>query len=175
MAKCEDLRLSNKAQIFKDYFDHNNVGSYESFLHSTKNERGVGICVKRGTFDEILNIYYDNKENYILMSVLFKGSPLLIGSIYGPLDRDDRTFYSDLAAKVLSFNIENFLLLGDFNAISNLEEPEKNINLFKTKFIPNPKHSADIVCVSGINLYFKNSLKAAGNSDRDNLLFSLPI
>jgi exonuclease III len=115
-----DIRLSNRAgvtdaAVITRNFLVNPYCSYKFYYNSTSNKRGVGILIKNSLSFSDLQCIKDPEENYLLLRLVLKGKPIIIGSIYGP-NTNDRNFFTRLGDCLIN-EADNFpiILGGDWN------------------------------------------------------------
>jgi hypothetical protein len=74
--------------------------SYKLIHHSTTNSRGVGILIKKSLIFNCLDIERDPGSNiFILLKAEVLNQTVILGSIYGPNNRDD-DFFVNLSASL---------------------------------------------------------------------------
>jgi hypothetical protein len=92
-----DLRLGNKNLTSSkndicNMFMSNQHGNYDFYTNSTQNKRVVGILVKKGLDFQVITEVKDVNENFLLLKANVKGSPVILGSLYGPNEHDPGFF-----------------------------------------------------------------------------------
>jgi hypothetical protein len=93
-----DLRMCNKAGLTDSKFIFETFGinphcSYNFYHHSPSNSRGVGILVKKSLKFSCLETERDPvSSNFLLLRAEINDQTVIIGSIYGPNNRDDNFF-----------------------------------------------------------------------------------
>ena len=80
----QDVRLSIHIEDFKNYFNLTSQGSYECFINSSKDERGVVTLVKKSLNYTVLKQYNSACENICILDMIINGVRLLITNLYGP-------------------------------------------------------------------------------------------
>ena len=112
---------------------------YTPFFNSTKNSRGVGILLASEIDFVVNNTFKDQDENIIILSVTYKGSNFLIGSIYGP-NNTCRNFYNTLRA-IIQRNPNHLIVFGgDWNTVWDTSRCNENVDVFSMAGLPNPKN-----------------------------------
>jgi exonuclease III len=80
-----DVRAKNRGDELQKLFDLTMNGGYKLYLNSTRENRGVGIAIKRNVAHEIKNVITDRvDENYLILDLVVKGRRMKIGVVYGP-------------------------------------------------------------------------------------------
>jgi hypothetical protein len=95
-----DIRLSNKNLVscsndVKRLFLNNPYEKYEFHYNSTKNKRGVGILIKSSLSLSITDEYRSQDENILALRATFRGTEVVLVSIYGP-NSNDMAFFDNL-------------------------------------------------------------------------------
>jgi exonuclease III len=140
-----DLRLSNRAKMscaksVADKFNKNQIESYDFFFCSTQNKRGTGILIKKSINILVDQRREDQEENYLLLSISYKGKKLIIGSIYGPNDYNP-DFFERLKDDILALGNHSIVLSGDWNCTVSCNPVNTNNDCLYMRSPPNLRHS----------------------------------
>ena len=142
----QDVRLGSNLKILENFLYLTKYGSYLAYANSSCNSgRGVAILIKKSLSFTVHNIIKSACNNVIMLDSTIQGCRLILGSIYGPKQENCPTFITDIKNKVDSLGLKNFLLLGDFNCITNnfsakVGDYINNIELLCMRALPNPTH-----------------------------------
>jgi exonuclease III len=126
-----DLRLnSNDEQVEKirKLFLYSSHNQYDSFFHSTKNNRGVGILISRKINYTVSKTYKDEAENILGLKIEIDGFPLRIFSIYGP-NHDNKDFYDRIDTFLSQDSQVPAVLGGDWNSTYSTAPVNDNIDI----------------------------------------------
>ena len=139
-----DVRLNNGINEINRYFGLNRNCSYKCYWNSTRENRGVGILIKRNIVHQVHELYKSDDENVILMKITIKGATLILGSIYGPNEQKPE-FVKTLREKIESWGLP-FIIGGDYNTILDNSKGAENLDREDggARGIPNNKNSAEI-------------------------------
>ena len=140
----QDVRVSNNSNYVTKMFSCSQFGNYNVHINSTRTSRGVMIAYKCNMDIKILSEYYSQCQNIILLEVLLGGKRILVGSVYGPRQSDNPSFYEQLKTKLDSYGVTTFIIGGDHNAIPDTSDPPNNLDVTNCFNIPNPVHSRKI-------------------------------
>jgi exonuclease III len=145
-----DLRMCNKAgqtdsRFISETFAINPHCSYSLHHHSQKNSRGVGILVKKSLNFLCLDTERDpsGEDNYILLKAEINGLTVILGSIYGPNNRDDN-FFVNLSNSIERFGDFPVVIGGDWNATLSCLPVDDNPDVLNMRELPNLYHSRKI-------------------------------
>ena len=99
---------------------------YECFFSSfTSQSRGVAILFNNNFEYKLNKIKKDQQGNKLLLDVNISGRRLLLANIYGP-NRDKPNFYEQLRQDIADFNIDQVIIVGDFNLVLDQEKDTFN-------------------------------------------------
>jgi exonuclease III len=114
------------------------------FYNSTSNKRGVGILIKNTLPFSDLQCIKDPEENFLLLRLVLKGKPVIIGSIYGP-NTHDRNFFTRLGDCLIN-EVDNFpiILGGDWNCTLSTDAVADNIDILNMQHAPSMAHSLSL-------------------------------
>jgi exonuclease III len=140
-----DVRICGKNLVsgsddIKRIFLNNPYGSYDTYLNSTSNKRGVGILIKRKCNVSVLQRVADPEENFLLLEAVLAGKKCILGSIYGP-NTTNQAFFQNLTHEILTLDCPNIILAGDRNCTISLDPARTNIDCLNMADIPNRTHS----------------------------------
>ena len=111
-----DVRAKDKGEDLIKLFGLTRNGSYKLYLNSSRENRGVGIAIKRNISQDIKGIRKDNiNENFLLLDVVVKGKRITLGAVYGP-NENNVGFYDNLKREIELLG-NKVILGGDFNTI----------------------------------------------------------
>ena len=136
----QDIRLSNKVDILRNFLTHNQFGSFKLYANSNKDARGVCIFIKKEIDLVVSDIFKDQNENYIFLSIIKNSTKFILGSVYGPTDSSNPTFFKDIFNFLENTNSDYFAFLGDLNTVLDMRPPVSNLDLYQNRSIPNPRH-----------------------------------
>ncbi len=109
-----DIRLKDSEGEVRKLFNLTMNGSYKLYVNSTRDNRGVGVAIKRSISHEIKGTILDRvDENYILLDMIIKGKRMVLGSVYGP-NGNNIDFYEKLKRDIERLG-HSFIVGGDFN------------------------------------------------------------
>jgi exonuclease III len=135
-----DLRLKDKGDEIKRLFGMTRNGSYKLYTNSTRECRGVGIAIKRNIKHEIMNIYYGNgDENLLLLDIKIKEARITLGVVYGP-NNTDIAFFNDIKRQINLWG-NKCIIGGDFNKIICQSNGNENLDRDGEGRIPNLQNS----------------------------------
>ena len=92
----QDIRLNSRDDILSKSIRCTKFGNYELICNSNMSKRGVCFILKKDLNYEILNIYYSNCNNVLLIDCLLNNYRITLGSIYGPVYTDCIDFFPKL-------------------------------------------------------------------------------
>jgi exonuclease III len=150
-----DLRMCNRAGTTDMAFINNTFAinphcSYKLIHHSTTNSHGVGILVKKSLIFNCLDIERDpGSNNFILLKAEVLNQTVILGSIYGPNNRDDE-FFVNLSASLNRLGNYPTIIGGDWNATLSCLPVRENPDVLNMQDLPNTIHSRKIndLCLS---------------------------
>ena len=140
----QDIRAAKFGKTFKRYLANNQYTNYNVKFNSDKSSRGVAIGYKSSLNIKILDEFQDINQNILLLKINLNNKEIVIGSIYGPIQTNCPNFIDTISNKIKEFGSDDFIIGGDFNAITNNKLPSQNIELLNMQNIPNPIHSNKI-------------------------------
>ena len=90
---------------------------YKSF-HSTfrSNARGTSIFIMNTFEFKLNNCISDPNGNYLILDIIVEEQRILLVSIYAP-NKDTPAFFLDLQNKILNQNVQNIMIVGDWNLV----------------------------------------------------------
>ncbi len=153
---ASDLRMCNKAGVtdskfISETFAINPHCSYNFYHQSNKNSRGVGILVKRSLNFVYLDCERDpsGEDNFLLIKAEITGLTVILGTIYGPNQRDDN-FFEQLDSGLDRLGNFPVVLGGDWNATFSCLPVNDNPDIFNMRDVPNTVctiHEKFLTCV----------------------------
>ena len=140
-----DIRLCNKNLVSASNdcskaFRINPYCSYKFIFNSSMNKRGVGILIKKCLDISEEERRTDPEENFLLVRVLYKGTALILGSIYGPNDYNP-DFFTRLETAIRSLGDVPVIIGGDWNCTFSTDPLFFNIDCRNMQNLPNLRHS----------------------------------
>jgi exonuclease III len=147
--------MCNKAgqtdsRFISETFAINPHCSYTLHHHSQKNSRGVGILVKKSLNFLCLDSERDpsGEDNFILLKAEINGSTVILGSIYGPNNRDNN-FFANLSNSIERLGDFPVVIGADWNATLSCLPVDDNPDVLNMRELPNLAHSRKIaeLCV----------------------------
>lgn len=96
------------------YLVQDNLGKLFAANEKLKKKRGVAIYVKERLSPKL--IYEDEEARTIMVKVQRGHQKLLIVNIYAPNEKQE-PFFSKLYEELQKLNYQDYLIIGDFNAI----------------------------------------------------------
>ena len=111
---------------------------YECFFNSYNSQsRGVAILFNNNFEYKLNKLKKDQQGNKIILDINIAGKRVLLVNIYGP-NRDKPSFYEQIKQDILDFNLDQVIIMGDFNLVLNPEKDTTVIicifnNPFKSK------------------------------------------
>jgi exonuclease III len=143
-----DIRISNKNLVssskdLEHYFVNNPYEKYDFFFNSSRNKRGTGILLKKNCSYQILHQRAADDENSLLLHANFKGTEIILISIYGSNNNDDG-FFVQLDTWLTEFGNLPVIIGGDWNATYSTDRVEFNIDCLNMARLPNLSHSNKI-------------------------------
>jgi exonuclease III len=138
-----DVRAKDKSNELVKLFRLTQNGCYNLYLHSSKENRGVGIAIKRNIATEIIGITRDRTdENFILMSMVIKGKRLTMGSVYGP-NANEPDFFRRLRLQIEQMG-NDYIIGGDMNTVLCNRNDGENLDRIGIGRIPNALNSREL-------------------------------
>ena len=145
----QDIRASGKFRVLQNKLYNHPKGQYELYMNSNRESRGVCILIKSSCHNIVHDIIRSPCENYIIIDVTLNDCRMSIASAYGPRQTDDSQFITKLFNDIKNLGNDNFIVMGDLNTITCLTPPRfkenRNIDLFNTHSIPNPRHMTNLI------------------------------
>ncbi len=144
-----DLRMCNKAGVtdlkfISDTFAINPHCSYNFVHHSRANSRGVGILYKKSLNFTISETEKDPaSDNFILVRANVSGQTVILGSVYGPNNRND-DFFVLLCEAIHRLGEHPTVIGGDWNATPSCLPVTDNPDVLNMQEVPNAVHSRKI-------------------------------
>ena len=106
-------------QQHHNYFK-NYIKGYDVHSNLVNNSsRGVSILIKRSLDVTIMDKFYSNDGNIIVIKLNYDNIDLVLAGSYGPSHNDDPQYLEDLFRTIFSFGTENIILTGDHNCTLN--------------------------------------------------------
>ena len=146
----QDIRLGNSDKnVLKKIFSCNNFGNYSMILNSSKNNRGVGILIKNSIDYKIIKILRSECQNILIIDVVINNFRLLLASVYGPTESQNKHFFQQVKAKIIDLGIDFYILGGDMNCIptltpASLNQSLGNLDTFCMNSLPNYQNCIEL-------------------------------
>ena len=141
---CDTRLVSNKGikgvQRLKNSCRDARGKSYDVFVNSNSNSRGVAILAATELNLSAINTHIDPEENFIFVHTHYLGHELLLGAIYGP-NNTSRDFYRRISHVISQYSHCKIILGGDWNTVWDSAPLHHNIDVYKMAALPNPKNS----------------------------------
>ena len=119
---------------------------FKTFFNSLDSRsRGVAILFNNNFELKVHSSFSDNSGNVLFVSAEINDKLVLLVNIYGP-NKDNPEFYTLLNQRIHKYEINNILIVGDWNLLLNPE-----IDCFNYKHINNPRARQEV-------LHIKNNL-----------------
>jgi exonuclease III len=140
---CNKAGLTDSKFIFET-FGINPHCSYNFYHHSPTNSRGVGILVKKSLKFSCLETERDPvSSNFLLLRAEINDQTVIIGSIYGPNNRDDN-FFANLSGSLRRLGRYPIIIGGDWNSTLSCLPVQDNPDVMNMQDVPNAAHSRKI-------------------------------
>jgi hypothetical protein len=133
---CNAMGISNSAELTGS-FRTNPYCSYDMFLQSTSNKRGVGILIKHSLNFSVLEEVRDPEDNNLTLKTDFEGKIIILCAIYGP-NHVHPPFFASLANGLRRMGNYPTVVGGDWNCTINCENNDLNDDIFNMRAAPNP-------------------------------------
>ena len=145
----QDIRLGRNLNILEKEVRCHKSGNYIVFSNSTKSERGVAILFRQSLNYEVLKSFKSSDENVLLLDVKINNFKLTLGSIYGPIQANNKYFFKQLKTKISSIGNSSFIILGDLNSIPTMIRPDKekqieHLDICNMSSLPNIDHCREL-------------------------------
>ena len=147
----QDTRCGPHSAFLEKELNITKFGRYKAYLNSSKAERGVITLFSEKLDFTIFNIYNSLCENAMIIDLSIEKFRFLLINTYGPVQTKDGNFFKSLREKIQSLNISYYLLMGDLNAVSCIDnihgsqgDMSSNIDIINMAQIPNLKHSKEL-------------------------------
>ena len=145
----QDVRLSDKLEIFCNEVRVNLYGNYEIFTNSKNGSRGTVILLSDRLNYKVFRTFKSTCENILGLDLAINNFRLTLMSVYGPKQYQNENFFPDLKRKILDINNESFLLGGDLNSVPNTIQHNispliNNIDILQMENLPNIIHCREL-------------------------------
>ena len=141
---CDTRLVNNKgvkgAQRLKNSCRDARGRSYDVFVNSNSNSRGVAILVATELSLTAIYTHIDPEENFIFMHTHYLGHDLLLGAIYGP-NSTSRDFNRRMSHIISQYSHCKIKIGGDWNTMWDSAPLNNNIDVYKMAALLNPKNS----------------------------------
>ena len=134
-----DLRLNSTKQIaaVNDLDKQFSFNGYKLIHNSCTSSRGVGILVKKQTYEKltILRIIRSEDSNFIILHVLIKNVYAALCAIYGPNRDGEIVFFDNLKNALRGFTCP-IICGGDWNATYDASPVNANLDVVNMRNLP---------------------------------------
>ena len=110
----QDIRIGKQSNVLIRYLRNNQFGNFKVIINSNKSSRGVLIGFKLDLDINIVDQFLDIEQNILLLKCSLNNTLITIGSIYGPLQKDNSNFMDEVFPQISKFNTEHFIVGGGF-------------------------------------------------------------